>query len=211
MSNPTPPPPYGDGQQPQYGPPPGYGQPYYPSPKKRRKWPWVILGIFVVLVVIIIAAAVSGSGDDNGTVVATSGIPSVSAKVGNDSTPPFGASIEVKSGNSKMVITVAAPQQGTPGEFATVTGTLYTSDVTVQCTEGTCSDINPLNFSAATTEGTHTEVSLGAVDNQLSSDTIPAGQKTVGQIGFDVPSGQGIKSISYSAGFGSSTPTWGTK
>lgn len=210
MSNPTPPPPYGDGQQPQYGPPPGYGQPYYPPPKKRRKWPWVILGVFVVLVVIIIAASVGG-GSDNGKVVATSGTPSVSATVDNAATPPFGASIEVKSGNSKMVITVAPPQQGTPSDGSDVTGTLYTSHITVQCTEGSCSDINPLNFSGATTDGTHVQVSLGAVDDQLSSDTIPAGQKSVGDIGFDVPTGQAIKSISYSATFGSSTPTWGTK
>lgn len=182
---------------------------YSPPPKKRRKWPWVLLGIFVVLVVIVIAASVSGNSD-NGKVVATSGVPSVKATVPAEALPPFGASIQVVDGNSKMVITVNAPQQTAPSDGSSVTGTLYASDVVVQCTQGTCSDINPLNFSAATSDGTHVNLSLGAVDNQLSSDTIPAGQKVVGQVGFDVPTGQTVKSISFSSGF-SADATWGTR
>jgi len=57
--------PYGQPQQPQYGQPaqqygtpqygippiPTYGPPQQP-PKKRRRWPWIVLGIVVVLVLV---------------------------------------------------------------------------------------------------------------------------------------------------------------
>ncbi|OYD60805.1 MmpS family transport accessory protein [Rhodococcus sp. OK302] len=36
------------GQQPQ-GQPPQYGQPYQP-PQKKKKWPWILLAIFVVFI-----------------------------------------------------------------------------------------------------------------------------------------------------------------
>ena len=37
------------GQQPPQGYPAQYGQPYQP-PKKKKKWPWILLAIFVVLI-----------------------------------------------------------------------------------------------------------------------------------------------------------------
>ncbi|MYR06309.1 DUF4352 domain-containing protein [Gordonia sp. SID5947] len=49
-----------------YGAAPQYGAPIPPvqSPKKKRKWPWVMGGIFMLLIII---AAVSGGGSDDAT------------------------------------------------------------------------------------------------------------------------------------------------
>lgn len=38
------------GQQPPQGYPAQYGQPPYEPPKKKKKWPWILLAIFVVLI-----------------------------------------------------------------------------------------------------------------------------------------------------------------
>lgn len=94
-----------------------------------------------------------------------------------------------------------------PSEFYTPAGTVYSVDVTINCTSGSFS-ANPLEFTARTAAGDSSEAALGAVDNQIETTDVAAGQRLRGAVAFDMPKGSKPALIVLSGPLGDQIATW---
>jgi hypothetical protein len=165
---------------------------------------------WAVVTVIIGSTGVACVMPDKSTshVIATSGVPNVSAAPPSQPPAALGATLEVTTENgTKAAYTVSSLRPAVANEFTQVKGKLYSINVTVQAEAGTVA-VNPLYFSGSTEDGTHLDAELGAVDNQLAATDLPQGQKTSGQVAFDVPSGKNITQITLSGPLGSQQGLW---
>jgi hypothetical protein len=141
-------------------------------------------------------------------VIATSGVPSVSAAP-TPQPAALGATVEVTTeSGTKAAYTVAnfRPATGVK-EFYQAKGALYEVDVTVQGEAGSV-PVNPTYFSASTEDATHVDSVFGAVDNDLNVSELPPGQHVAGQVVFDVPAAKNVTQILLSGPLGSEQAVW---
>ncbi|MBM7415848.1 MULTISPECIES: DUF4352 domain-containing protein [Nocardiaceae] len=189
---------YPQGQYPQQGA--GYG----PPQKKKRKWPWIVLGIVVLL---ILAAAFGGGGDDNpGS--ASGGNDSAStgseAATGSEEAPESEAAPPPDNGitwpgktdddlganagetvDQDGVVTTAAPLE----EVSSVLGENLCSLVTIVNNTGENQSFGTFDWSLLDPAGTIKSSTYAADINLLESgETAPGGTAT-GNVCFDVPVG----------------------
>ena len=147
----------------------------------------------------------------NSTVIATSGVPSVSTASPTQQNAPVGSTIEATTeslsasggtvtGRAAYTVTNLHPTTAAH-EYTEVKGTLYSVDVTVQVETGVVV-VHPWFFAARTEDGTNMTAELGALDNELPATDLPQGQKVRGPIAFDVPRGKNITEIVLTDGMG---------
>jgi hypothetical protein len=153
------------------------------------------LAAYAVVAVIVgsTGAACAMPGQGTSRVIATSGVPSVSAAPPNQPPASLGATLEITSSEGKKAAyTVSDFQPATPANaYVVVKGKLYSIDVTAQAEAGTVV-VNALDFSARTEDGTHLKAELGMVDNEFLMAELPQGQHLSGRVAFDVPTGKNI-------------------
>lgn len=135
--------------------------------------------------------------------------PTSTTASATQSTPANRATtLTIDDGNGDTAdVTVADLRRGTPGQFATIKGTLYEATVTLVGVRGTFS-VNPLFFAARSPAGDQFEVVLGATDDQLPAADVTPGQKLRGTIGFDVGAGQSISAILIQTPLGDQLGSW---
>ncbi len=154
-------------------------------------------------------AASGGGGDNNNaTVISTSGVPSVGAEAPAAAAPnPIGATLQVENGPTTVAITIADLVPSAGAQYGLPTqGELYQVTVTMQGVKGNTM-VNPLYFSARAADGTTYDAALGAVDGQISTSQLAAGDIVKGVVGFDV-TGAPIQSIRYEGPLGENLGTW---
>jgi hypothetical protein len=153
-----------------------------------------------------VACAMPDQSSSN--VIATSGVPSVSAAP-TPQAAALGATIEVTTqAGTKAAYTISNFRPATPvNAYFPVKGTLYSVDITIQGEAATV-PVNPTYFSASTKDATHVDVLFGAVDNQLAVSELPPGQHVSGQVAFDVPTGMTIAQILLSGPLSSEQAVW---
>lgn len=142
-------------------------------------------------------------------VIATSGVPSVSAAP-TPQPAALGATVEVTTTelHTKAAYTVANFRPASDAkEFYQTKGALYEVDATVQGEAGSV-PVNPTYFSASTEDATHVGSVFGATDNQLDVSDLPPGQHVAGEIVFDVPTGKNITRILLSGPLGAEQAEW---
>lgn len=110
------------------------------------------------------------------------------------STVPVGQPLTLSSSllgsNSAAVITVKSANvraQG-PDEYSKPKGEFVVVDVAIDCTAGSY-HASTSNFALVAADGTRTEPTYTSFDPMLSSTTLQSGQKTAGNVVFDVPVG----------------------
>jgi Domain of unknown function (DUF1942) len=172
------------------------------------------VSVFVAVVVgSAVAACMPAERVSTNTVIATTGVPSVSAAPTNQPPAAIGDTLDV-SGTSitgsatRAAYTVANLQPATvSNSFIPVQGTLFSIDVMIYALEGTVS-VNPLDFTARTEDGTNLQAALATVEPQLFSGDLPQGRKVRGKVGFDVPAGMNITQIVLAEILGSHQGLW---
>ena len=165
----------------------------------------------LVVVLPLGVACASAPHRPGSTVIATTGIPTVSTATPTQERAALGATIEVTietlktdGGTVKGTAdyTVANLHPIAPvHSYPEVKGTLYSVDVTVQTISGVVI-VHPWNFALRTEDGTNLTPDLNAVDNGLPATDLPQGQKVSGPIAVDVPPGKTITEIVLSNGIG---------
>jgi hypothetical protein len=165
---------------------------------------WVVIGTIVIST----SAACMPLQHATSTVIATSGIPSVSAP------PPapqavIGSTLQVTTSTTAAAYTVANLRQAVPSnEYVTVQGTLMAVDVIVQTQSGTV-PVNVNYFHARTEDGTQFDTfQMAMLPGQLTFGDLPQGQKLRGVVAFDIPPGQTIAQIVLSGPIGSQDGLW---
>ncbi|VEG39408.1 immunogenic protein MPT63 [Mycolicibacterium flavescens] len=177
---------------------------------------WIVTG--ATLIGVLCGCYTDNSGSSSftpGEVIATSGVPSVSASPPPQQNAVIGATIRATtevttidaSGNPSFApgtaaYTVANLQPiAQTNSYTEVTGTLYSVDVTVQTISGVVT-VHPWSFALRTSDGTNLTPDLNAVSNGLPATDLPQGQKVSGPIAVDVPPGKSITEIVLTDGYG---------
>jgi Domain of unknown function (DUF1942) len=170
-----------------------------------RSLAWAVVTVIVGLTGV---ACVMPDKSSN-RVLATTGVPSVSAAPPSLQPGAMGDTLEVTTQNgTKAAYTVSNMRPATPAnQFTQVKGKLYSIDVTVQGIAGTVF-VSPLYFSASTEDRTHLDADLSVVDNQLTVSNLPQAQHVSGRVAFDVPTGKNITQILLSGPLGGEQALW---
>lgn len=167
-----------------------------------------ILWMVIAAIVISAGAACVPSQHSTSTIIATTGIPTVSAP------PPapqarIGSTLQVTTSTSTAAYTVGNLQPVTSNnEYAPVKGTLMAADVIIQTQSGTAA-VNVNYFHARLADGTQIDTDqMAGLTGQLTFGDLPQGQKLRGWIAFDVPPGQTIAQIVLTGPLGSQDGLW---
>lgn len=189
---------YSQGQNPQ-GPYTQQGPGYGPPPKKKRKWPWIVLGIIVL---IILGSALGGGGDDSSSSATSESDSSPNAAADSDPTsesappPDNGITWPGKTGDDvganagetvdqDGVVTTSAPLENVSSMF----GENLCSLVTIVNNTGENQSFGTFDWSLLDPAGTIKTSTYAADINLLESgETAPGGTAT-GNVCFDVPQG----------------------
>jgi hypothetical protein len=142
-----------------------------------------------------------------GTVIATSGVPSVSAAPPPQQKAAIGATLEVVTDTGTAAYTVANLQPTAGADYWPVKGTLYSVDVTIQTQSGNTT-YNVNYFNARTEDGSNLLPEVGSVEPGLPYGDLPQGQKVAGAVAFDVPSGKAIVQIVLTDPLGRQAGLW---
>jgi hypothetical protein len=171
---------------------------------RSRSFGWAVVAIIIGST----GAACVMPDKSTSSVIATSGVPSVSGAP-TPQTAAVGATVEVTTDSgTKAAYTVANFRPASDvKEYYQAKGTLYEVDVTIQGEAGTV-PVSPIYFSASTQDGTHIDAALGAVDNDLNVSDLPPNQHVAGQVVFDVPTGTNITQILLSGPLSSEQAVW---
>lgn len=172
--------------------------PYVPyagtqPPKQSHTGRNVMLGIVGLIGVIAIGAAIAGGSKSKNN--GSAGAPVATAASSTFSAPPAsagavsGSSIVMTVDNATASVTVSGFKRSTPTGIGAATGDFYEATITVVGKTGAF-DINPLYFNLRTADGTVVDIALASTQNQIDATSVNAGDKVVGTVGFDVPSGQ---------------------
>lgn len=103
---------------------------------------------------------------------------------------PLTLSSSLLGQNSEAVITVQSvtPQAQGQDAYSKPVGQYLVAAVAIDCTTGTY-QANPLNFAFVAADGTRIQATYTPFDPMLTSVALQAGQKTAGNVVFDVPVG----------------------
>lgn len=181
------PPPQGYGPPQAYGPPQGYGPPPMApvEKKKRRKWPWILLGIFLFCV-LVYAGTAGGGGEDTESTAGGGGTASEEESVetvGVGEPGEVGSWIVTVNGTETAgVVGDGYYQEQAQGEFVIV-------DVTVENsgTEATYFDETALSLIDA--DGNEHSAGYVPGDEEFFVEQINPGNQSSGRAAFDVPEG----------------------
>jgi uncharacterized protein DUF4352 len=188
--------PQGYPQQPPQGypqqPPPGYGPPAEPPKRKRRKWPWVLLGLLVFLFGGC-AVLISSLGSDpapGGSVSGEAADPGADGPAG----PTFAGQQEGD--------TVAEAGQSITLDGVVTTATSLVEGQAVGTTPVLCSTVTIVNngddaasfnggfdWKLQDPQGAARGTTLGGSDTLLSSGELAPGGTVSGDVCFDNPTG----------------------
>lgn len=189
---------------PQYAyPPPPYPyqpqqQPPRPSPPPRRKWPWLVGGIFVILVIIGIAN--SGNSGPTGTITgptsskqSSADQPAPAAQPGDASQHiPFGQTFTYQDGTA---VGIGAPVSFQPSSSAFLpAGTVRAVAMKVTITNGSAKplDLGMVRVQASVGDQAVDEVIDTAKGVEgLQSQTLPPGTRQTFTVAFGIPAGHG--------------------
>lgn len=191
--NPYPTPPAG------YGPPPvAYGPPAGPK-AKRRKWPWIVLGVVVLLGSL---AAVNGSKNP-GTTSTAGESDSNAAGDAAQSTPALpGLGTPVRDGKFEFVVEGAEGgktqigneflSKAAQGEFVLVT--LQVKNIGDEPQSFFGSNVKAFDSQGRQFEAS-TEAAIYLGDSNSLYEPINPGNSLTGQVIFDVPSGTQLTAV----------------
>lgn len=204
-------PPLGLTQPPYAGPPPAYyGTPppgYYQPPKKRKVWPWVLLGVFVLFFggcgAFVIAV---GSSLDSEKPTVSSGSGTIRPDSGGPAVTP--GTVENKPADSGLRFQGQQERDtaANAGDAVTVDGVTTTASplfdttrfgsryicttVTIKNDSQKSQSFNVWDWKLQDANGTARNSSFTGTDNQLNSGEVAAGGgTTVGDVCFDNPQG----------------------
>lgn len=113
------------------------------------------------------------------------------------STPPsvrYGQPVRYADQDGSADITVSAPRTAKPSQYTTVNGSLYEVTVSISGISGIYSP-NAMLFVARSAAGDSYPAQVAAVNGELGIDTVATGQKSRGNVAFDVPKGQTISTV----------------
>jgi hypothetical protein len=174
-----------------------YGQPYNPyppqPPKKRKIWPWLVIGIPVLLIGACTAVVVSSvGGDDDTSVTRASGETSAEApadgptfpgKLDEDTVAVAGDTIT----RDDLAYTVT-PLESVP----TVIGDYLCTNVTIKNVGDKQNDFNSyIDWSLQDASGTIRDATFAPERQPLNSGQIAPGGQTTGDVCFDAAQGAG--------------------
>lgn len=157
----------------------------------------------------LVAFALAGCGttDGNPTAAVATVAPSTEQAPVTEQSVPIGGTQEVVDGRVTTRVTVDSLVPARASQYGLSTsGQLQQVTVILEGVAGT-TNVNPLYFSARAADGTSYDPELGALDGQLTTGTVTAGDLLKGVVAFDV-TGPPIASIRYNDALGDELAKW---
>lgn len=185
--NPQPDSSYPGGSYPPGGyPPPGYSQ--QPPPKKRRIWPWILIGLIVLAFAGCIAALTDGG--DEATVIpgSDSAAPQASGLTFPGMQPGDTAANAGDTVTKDNIVTTTTALFDTSDNIS-ANRTYLCTNVTIKNDSDQGASFNQFDWKLQDPTGTIRNTTFTGRPNQLhSGDTAPGGA-TTGELCFDAPAG----------------------
>lgn len=174
----------------QYGPPP-YGPPQAVAPKRRRKWPWILLAVFVIVVGMF--ACTAGGGQDaettSDTEESTSGTEG-GADEAAEGEEVLGIGDTGQVGDWMVTVNGTETAATVGGEFyeERAQGEFVVVDLTVENGGSDATYFDDTALSVIDADGNSHSASSTASDDFFLEQINPGNQAT-GTAAFDVPEG----------------------
>lgn len=169
-----------------YIPPQGYGpQPVAPVAKKRRTWPWILLGMAIFLVVVFSCMAGGGeegestSGAEGGNVAEEEGARTVGMGEAGEVSSWI---VTVNSTETVADVGDGYVQDQAQGEFVIV-------DMTVENSGGEATYFDESALSLIDADGNEHSAGYVPGDDDFFLEQINPGNQATGRAAFDVPEG----------------------
>lgn len=175
------PPPQGYGPQYGYGPPPMMPA----ARKKRRKWPWILLGIFLFCVLVYACSAAVGGGDTESTAggEGTAAEEEAVETVGIGEPGEVGSWIVTVNGiETTGTIGDGYAQEQAQGEFAVV-------DLTVENGGAETTYFDESALSLIDADGNEHSAGYVPGGDEFFLEQINPGNQASGRVAFDIPEG----------------------
>lgn len=164
-------------------------------------------GVMSGIAAVAILTGCSTEDSDAKVVESTAPAGAPEAKGAGDAKAVVGQTQEISTSGKKLNVTVSDLITATPSQYAMpVKGSLHQVTVTIQGVEGSM-PVNPMYVSARAADGTSYKSALGAIDGQLDSTDISAGDTIKGNVAFDV-TGDPIATIRYEDPLGKQLASW---
>jgi hypothetical protein len=179
-----------------------YNQPYNPAqgpyqqpPKKKRKvWPWVVIGVPILLIGACTAIVAGSSGDDDASVTKASSTAAAQPSAAEDSGLDFPGKLDDDTAaaggdtitNDDLAYTVM-PLVATSSDF----GDYVCSTVTIKNVGSKQNDFNGFDWSLQDPSGTIRDTTYAPEKQLLSSGELAPGGQTTGDVCFDAAAGAG--------------------
>ncbi|MFE7416404.1 DUF4352 domain-containing protein [Rhodococcus sp. NPDC057529] len=177
---------YPPGQYPPGYPPQGYYQ--QPPPKKRRVWPWILIGVVVLFFGGCFAIIAGMSGGDDATVTSGGGGDNQPADSGLTFPGKQSGDTAANAGDSVTLDDVATTT--TPLFDTTTFSTPYLcTTITINNAGNTSASFNTFDWKLQDPAGAIRNSSFTGTENQLNSGEVAPGGTASGDVCFDNPQG----------------------
>ena len=185
---------YGQPQPgPQYYGPPPYGPPQVAAPKKRKKWPWILLAAFVIVMGMF--ACTAGGGEDaettSGTEESASGAEEEGAEEAAEGEDVLGVGDTGQAGDWMITVngTETAATMGDEFFEEQAQGEFVIVDMTVENGGGDSTTFDDSALSLVDADGNSHSASSVLGDDSFFLQQINPGNQATGTAAFDVPEG----------------------